>query len=161
LATLSAAFSDFPPWRSFSASNAHGLCPSEPYSARWSEESFPSSPPLLRFYIRPQRPDAGASAVYPHREAVSLVVSGGLIRIGSDCSPGLVTSWAFPPPNLCERSFCPLTSPPVAFAPKAFRSCVRGTSGFADSAAWLSPSVEGAGPSGLSHRLHPLPLQIR
>ncbi len=36
---------------------------------------------------------------------------------------------------------------------------MRGTSGFAGSAAWLSPSVEGAVPSGLSHRLHPLPLQ--
>jgi hypothetical protein len=36
---------------------------------------------------------------------------------------------------------------------------MRGTSGFPDSAAWLSPSVEGADPSGLFHRLHPLPLQ--
>jgi hypothetical protein len=41
------------PWRSFSASNALGLFPSEPFSHPAIEAEFPLLPPLLRFLTKP------------------------------------------------------------------------------------------------------------
>jgi len=142
---------------------------SRPLEASFSPQRSRASPfraflrpgdrkPVSRFPLRsrafPQNPSAlcrRLSGFLPPSQPHPLSLPELLARIGAR-----LLSWAFRPLGFSLRwtgARClSRLSPSRPLDRTAFRPCAPGTPGLALPTAWLSPSEEGADPSGLSHR---------
>jgi hypothetical protein len=153
LATLSAALAREPLGGLFQPPTLLGFALQSLVSSRAIGATFPPSSPLLRFPTKPlglvsalQRFDPASGSRPPQ------VLPEGLVRVGGMCSP-----------ELSDLSGSPAVDPhrkasPLPIPLSALLSGCLTTTGLVSlkvslSTAWLSPSEEGAGPYGLSHRL--------
>jgi len=114
---------------------------------------LPPPYPLLRFLTKPLGLVSALQRLDPTRKAVPL---GATRRISS--GQGLMLSWAFRPLGLSrhrprqEVIYTPHT-PFSLFDSNCLTTTRTVNPKVSLSATWLSPSEEGAGPSGLFHRL--------
>jgi hypothetical protein len=122
-------------------------------SSRAIGPTFPPSSPLLRFPTKPlglvsalQRFDPASGSRPPQ------VLPEGLVRVGGMCSPELSDLSGSPAVDP-HRKASPLPVPLSALLSGCLTTTGLVSLKVSLSTAWLSPSEEGAGPYGLSHRL--------
>jgi len=141
------------PRKLLSAPNALGLRSSELFSSKMARMKSPSPVPLRRLGQTVQPVSPALQRCQLISKAVSpFLRPGGLARVGTlallsfgPLGRSLHSGWI--------QGVSPRISPLVSFNTATLRSQCRGTSGSATGAAWPSPPVGGAGPSGLPHRL--------
>jgi len=149
------------PREPLSAPNAPGLYSSELCSSPGVDVMFPLHLPLLRSLKKPSGLLSALQRLAPPRKAVPLsVLPEGLVPVRASCSPELSFASRVLPPGSSEDLASPHILSPRGLPPFAPLSTIGpDPQGLQFCRAWLSPSVKGADPSDVLHRLHPLPLE--